>query len=88
MSLTKEKKTELIEQYRRSDDDTGSPDVQIAVLTQRINEFTEHLKGSLEVGKLADVVILDQNLFEISPEKILDTRVIMTVCDGKIVFQN
>ncbi|MCA9023704.1 MAG: 30S ribosomal protein S15 [Planctomycetaceae bacterium] len=44
MSLTKEKKTELIEQYRRSDDDTGSPDVQIAVLTQRINELTEHLK--------------------------------------------
>ncbi|MCA9075488.1 MAG: 30S ribosomal protein S15 [Planctomycetaceae bacterium] len=44
MSLTKEKKTELIEQYRRSDEDTGSPDVQIAVLTHRINELTEHLK--------------------------------------------
>lgn len=44
MSLTKEKKSELIEQYRRSDDDTGSPDVQIAVLTERINELTEHLK--------------------------------------------
>ncbi len=44
MSLTKEKKTELIEQYRRADDDTGSPEVQIAVLTYRINELTEHLK--------------------------------------------
>jgi predicted amidohydrolase YtcJ len=51
-------------------------------------EFAEHLKGSLEVGKLADVVILDQNLFEISPEKILDTRVIMTVCDGNIIYKN
>jgi predicted amidohydrolase YtcJ len=50
-------------------------------------EFSEHLKGSLEEGKLADVVILDQNLFEISPEKILDTNVIMTVLDGKIVYE-
>ncbi len=44
MSLTKEKKSELIEQYRRSGEDTGSPEVQIAVLTYRINELTEHLK--------------------------------------------
>jgi len=44
MSLTKEKKTALIEEYRRTDDDTGSPDIQIAVLTQRINELTGHLK--------------------------------------------
>jgi predicted amidohydrolase YtcJ len=51
-------------------------------------EFAEHLKGSLEEGKLADVVILDQNLFEISPEKILDTKVVMTVLDGKIVYKN
>jgi len=34
------------------------------------------------------VVILDQNLFEISPERILDTRVIMTVLDGKIIYKN
>jgi small subunit ribosomal protein S15 len=43
MSLTKEKKHELIEQFRRTDADTGSPDVQIAVLTHRINELTDHL---------------------------------------------
>lgn len=43
MSLTKEKKHELIEQFRRSEEDTGSPDVQIAVLTHRINELTSHL---------------------------------------------
>jgi predicted amidohydrolase YtcJ len=51
-------------------------------------EFSEHIKGSLEEGKLADMVILDQNLFEISPEQILDTRVIMTILDGKIVYRN
>ena len=51
-------------------------------------EFAEQVKGSLEEGKLADVVILDQNLFEIPPEKILDTKVIMTVLDGEIAYKN
>ncbi len=45
MSITKEKKTEVITSYRRSDADTGSPEVQIAVLTQRIENLTEHMKG-------------------------------------------
>ena len=44
MSITKERKDELIAEYRRSDGDTGSPDVQIAVMTERINELTKHLK--------------------------------------------
>jgi small subunit ribosomal protein S15 len=45
MSITKERKTELIEEFRRSDSDTGSPEVQIAVLTHRINALTDHLKS-------------------------------------------
>jgi len=44
MSLTKEKKTELIGKYRRADGDTGSAEVQVALLTERINELTEHLR--------------------------------------------
>ncbi len=44
MSITKEQKQELIGKYRRDNDDTGSPDVQIAVLTHRINELTSHMK--------------------------------------------
>jgi small subunit ribosomal protein S15 len=44
MALTKEDKTQLISDYRRSDGDTGSAEVQIAVLTKRIAELTEHLK--------------------------------------------
>jgi small subunit ribosomal protein S15 len=43
MSITKERKTEIISDFRRSDADTGSPEVQIAVLTHRINELTGHL---------------------------------------------
>jgi len=44
MSITKERKTEIIDQYRREAKDTGSPEVQIALLTSRINELTEHLR--------------------------------------------
>ena len=44
MSITKERKTELIQEYRRSESDTGSPEVQIAVLTQRIKTLTDHMK--------------------------------------------
>ena len=42
--ISKEKKTELIEKYGRKAGDTGSPEVQIAILTERIRELTEHLK--------------------------------------------
>lgn len=44
MAITKEKKTEIIEQFGRGDADTGSPEVQIALLTARINDLTEHFK--------------------------------------------
>ena len=44
MTLTKEAKSQIIAEYARSDGDTGSAEVQIAVLTTRIAELTEHLK--------------------------------------------
>jgi len=44
MAITKERKTEIIDQYRRDPADTGSPEVQIALLTARITELTEHLR--------------------------------------------
>ena len=42
--ITKEKKLEVIEKYATKPGDTGSPEVQIAILTERIRELTEHLK--------------------------------------------
>jgi len=42
--MTKERKQEIINTYKRDEKDTGSPEVQIALLTERINELTEHLK--------------------------------------------
>ena len=44
--MTKEKKTEIIKKYRQDEKDTGSPEVQIALLTSRIEELTEHLKAN------------------------------------------
>ena len=42
--MTKERKQEIIATYKREENDTGSPEVQIALLTEEINELTEHLK--------------------------------------------
>ena len=44
MALTKETKQKLIKEFAKSENDTGSAEVQIAILTEEINELTEHLK--------------------------------------------
>jgi small subunit ribosomal protein S15 len=48
MPLTKDQKQELIGKYGRSGEDTGSAEVQVALLTERINELTEHLRGHVK----------------------------------------
>ena len=45
MSITAERKAELIKEYATVEGDTGSPEVQVAILTERINNLTEHFKG-------------------------------------------
>lgn len=44
MSITKERKQEIVEKYGGSEDNTGSTEAQIAILTERINDITEHLR--------------------------------------------
>lgn len=44
MAITKERKAEIINEYKTHDNDTGSPEVQIAVLTEEINRLNEHLR--------------------------------------------
>ncbi|MFO7263213.1 MAG: 30S ribosomal protein S15 [Bacillaceae bacterium G1] len=44
MALTQERKQEIIQRFRCHEKDTGSPEVQIAILTERINELNEHLR--------------------------------------------
>lgn len=46
MPLTKEQKQEIIRKYGKSEKDSGSPEVQIAILTERINELTKHLESN------------------------------------------
>jgi len=46
MALTKDKKTAIIKEFARDAKDTGSPEVQIAILTNEINALTEHLKNN------------------------------------------
>ncbi|MCG8484686.1 MAG: amidohydrolase [Clostridia bacterium] len=65
-------------------------------LTEAINAYTkgsaylnfmEDRIGTIEAGKLADIIVIDRNLFEIDVEEILGTQVIMTMVNGKIVYQ-
>jgi hypothetical protein len=64
--------------------------VEEAVRAYTVNsahaEFAETLKGSLEVGKLADVVVLSQDVFSINPDLIPQTKVVYTIVGGKVVF--
>jgi len=49
-------------------------------------EKKEHIRGSIEVGKVADFQVLDRDIFEVDPEEIGDIKVVMTMVDGNIVF--
>ncbi|MCJ7557353.1 MAG: amidohydrolase, partial [Gammaproteobacteria bacterium] len=83
----------------RKDPETGDADVLIpeerivledAIAAFTINAaYTNHLDeqtGSIEVGKQADLVVLDQNLFEVAPEAISATKVLLTLFEGKQVY--
>jgi small subunit ribosomal protein S15 len=48
MSITADRKTELVKQYAVKDGDTGSPEVQVALLSERINNLTEHFKSHVK----------------------------------------
>jgi len=53
-----------------------------------IASFREKMLGSIEVGKLADLTILDKNILELPPDEILNTKVLYTIVDGKIIYQS
>lgn len=55
-------------------------------ITPAFASFDEDIKGSIEKGKLADFVMLDNDLFTMKPEEIIDAKVAMTVMDGKVVY--
>ncbi|MBS1981441.1 MAG: amidohydrolase [Bacteroidetes bacterium] len=65
--------------------------VEQALIAYTINgayaSFEEKIKGSLEKGKLADLAILNQNIFTLAPEKIREVNVLQTMVGGKVVFE-
>ena len=63
---------------------------ELALRTYTINgayaAFEEDIKGSIEVGKFADLTILDKDIMTIQEDDILDTNVEMTIIGGKVVY--
>jgi len=60
--------------------------IELYTLESAYASFEEERKGSIEPGKLADMVVLSQNLLEIPEDKILDTEVVYTIFDGKVIY--
>jgi predicted amidohydrolase YtcJ len=50
-------------------------------------DFMEDRKGSITEGKLADMTVLSSNILETNPDQILETEVVMTIFDGRVVFE-
>jgi len=49
---------------------------------------SEQRTGSLEVGKAADMIVVDQNIFSIPPARLRDTRVLLTIMNGQVTWQD
>jgi predicted amidohydrolase YtcJ len=66
--------------------------IQDAIRAYTLNtayaNFEEKTKGSIEVGKLADMVVLTKNLLQVSPREILDAQVTLTIVEGKVVYDS
>jgi len=62
--------------------------IEFYTLGSAYAEFAETRKGSVTAGKLADLVVLSQNLFDLPPARILETKPVMTIVGGRIVYRN
>ena len=80
MAITKEKKEEIVSEFRKNESDTGSPEVQIAILTTRINNLTEHMRSNKKdystrrglLGMVSRRRRLLDYLRQINPDRYLD----------------
>ena len=80
MTITNERKKELVDEFKQNDNDTGSPEVQIAILTTRINNLTEHMRSNKKdystrrglLGMVSRRRRLLDYLREVNPDRYLD----------------
>ena len=80
MTITNEKKAEIVKEFQRESGDTGSPEVQIAILTTRINSLTEHMRSNKKdystrrglLGMVSRRRRLLDYLRKINPDRYLD----------------
>ena len=61
--------------------------IQAYTINNAYATYEDHIRGSIEAGKLADITVFDRNLTEIPHKEILDAEVMMTIVDGKVVFE-
>ncbi|MGE6377447.1 amidohydrolase [Peribacillus muralis] len=74
--------------WQESESITLAQALKYYTATPAFGSFREKDLGTLEAGKIADIAVLDKNLFSISTEEILETEVKMTMMDGKIVYES
>jgi predicted amidohydrolase YtcJ len=67
---------------------TVAESVEAYTMGSAYAEFQDHKKGSISVGKLADMVILSDDIFTIDPVKIRDVKVLRTIVGGRTVYES
>ena len=61
--------------------------VRFYTLNNAYATFEENIKGSIKEGKLADLVVLDRDILSVPPRELLDTQVLYTIFDGRIIYE-
>lgn len=61
--------------------------IKMYTLDAAYSVFDEDVRGSIKVGKLADLTVTDLNLIEIDPTDVLNMNIVMTVVDGRVVYE-
>jgi predicted amidohydrolase YtcJ len=79
---------QLVTRYYKEERLTMAEAIKYYTYGPAYASFEEDIKGTLEVGKLADMVVLSQDLFTILPREITKTEVLYTILGGKIVYEN
>lgn len=85
-AVTRKSPYGVAEEWNGQEKITREEALRMLTLDAAYAAFEEDIKGSIEAGKLADVVVLSQDIMKIDEEEILNTEVLMTILDGKIIY--